>query len=47
MIGCYACLCLDACVVLYDHVQSVSDTLVIKKEFFIQKIFEDENQLKI
>jgi hypothetical protein len=25
----------------------VSDTLVIKKEFFIQKIFEDENQLKI
>jgi hypothetical protein len=25
----------------------VSDTLVIKKELFIQKIFEDENQLKI
>lgn len=28
----YACLCIDACVVLYHHVQSVSFTLVIKKQ---------------
>jgi hypothetical protein len=40
-------VCSDACVVLYHFAQSVSDTLVIKKELFIQKIFEDENQLKI
>jgi hypothetical protein len=38
---------LDACVLLYHLVQLMSDTLVIKKELFIQKIFEDENQLKI
>jgi hypothetical protein len=38
---------MDVYMVFYDHDQSVSDTLVIKKELFIQKIFEDENQLKI